>query len=280
MIWIGGGPGAGKSTLSWLLARAHDLPLHQIDLWAYDHQARLAVSGSGSIDAELAQGPATAADAFEASSGRRLPLVLSDIAARDLGTVPVIIEGPQLTPESAAGLAPGWCVWLLPDPARTRKVREERAARQAALGADPAARRTRAELLAERDELLTSRICATAARLGRPVVSVPPDPDWSAIFAAVESALAPALSAAPRLAPGLELRRQRRYENAIAVRQGRLWAQADGLTALPPYPYGCECGSSGCRALWRATPDEYAAKTASDQPLIAHDRQDLRQDGQ
>lgn len=37
MLWIGGAQGAGKSTLAWALSRAHDLPLHPVDMWAYDH---------------------------------------------------------------------------------------------------------------------------------------------------------------------------------------------------------------------------------------------------
>jgi hypothetical protein len=39
----------------------------------------------------------------------------------------------------------------------------------------------------------------------------------------------------------------------------------------PAYPFGCECGKSGCRAIWTATPDDYAARTASEHCLIAHD---------
>jgi len=270
MLWIGGGQGAGKSTLSWLLSRAHDLPLHPVDLWAYDHLARLPANG-GSLDEELARGPEAAADAFESSSRSRLPLVLDDVAGRDLGKVPAIVEGPQLMPGFADGLAPGSCVWLLPDPARTRMVREQRLAREAALGSRPAAIRSRVQLASDRDAVRTSRIRESAARAGRPVIEVPPTPDWSAIAAAIESALAPALEAAPRLAPGSELSRQRRYENEVAARQGRLWARADGLAVLPAYPYGCECGESGCHGIWRATPDDYTARTASEQRLIAHD---------
>jgi hypothetical protein len=108
---------------------------------------------------------------------------------------------------------------------------------------------------------------------GRPVVEVPAVPDWPAIAAAAESAVAPALrSAAPRLAPGRELSRQRRYENRAADRQGRLWMGDAGLTVTPSYPFGCECGTSGCRATWMATPDEYAARTVDERPLIAHRR--------
>jgi hypothetical protein len=92
-----------------------------------------------------------------------------------------------------------------------------------------------------------------------------------AVAAAVESALATPLQSAPRLAPGSELSRQRRYENRAADRQGRLWMRDAWLTVMPSYPFGCECGKSGCRATWTATPDDYAARTASQRPLIAHD---------
>ena len=41
MAWIGGAPGAGKSTIARELARQGDLPLHPIDLWTYAHLDRL-----------------------------------------------------------------------------------------------------------------------------------------------------------------------------------------------------------------------------------------------
>jgi hypothetical protein len=259
MLWIGGGQGAGKSTLSWRLARAYDLPLHPIDLWAYDHLARMPAGES--LDEQLARGPEAAALAFESVSELRLQLVLDDIAERELGDVPVLVEGPQLRPELATRIPPGWCVWLLPDPERTRRAREQRLAQQQG----PAAGH-----ILERDAILTRRLRESAVRAGRPVIEVPPDPDWPAIAAALEAALAPALSSAPRLAPGRELSRQRRYENGVAERQGRLWARAVGLTASPTYPFGCECGTSQCHATWPATPGDYAARSAAGQPLVVH----------
>lgn len=66
MLWNGGGQGAGKTTLSWHLSRANDLPLHRIDLWAYDHQTRLPPGDQ--LDQELGRGPEAAADAFESAS--------------------------------------------------------------------------------------------------------------------------------------------------------------------------------------------------------------------
>ena len=138
------------------------------------------------------------------------------------------------------------------------------------LAGRPVAGRSRTSLVLQRDAILTSRIRESAVLAGRPVIEVPPHPDWPVIAAAIESALAPALGSAPRLAPGGELSRQRRYENKAADRQGRLWMQDAGLSAMPPYPFGCECGKSMCRATWTATPDDYAARATSERRLIAH----------
>ncbi len=82
---------------------------------------------------------------------------------------------------------------------------------------------------------------------------MPAAPDWAEISAAVERTL----GSLPRLEAGDELRRQRRYENAAACRQRRLWQEHIGLATLPPYPFACECGRSGCSAVWPGTPDEY-----------------------
>ena len=269
MLWVGGGQGAGKTTISWELSRAKDLPLHRVDLWTYDHQARLPARDS--LDEQLARGPEAAADAFESASRLRLGLVLGDILARDTGQVPVIVEGPQLMPGFAGRLPPGHGVWLVPDRARTRLVREERLAQEEALAGRPVAGRSRLDLILQRDALIAGRIRASAALSGRPVIEVRPVPDWPAIAAAVESALAPALRSAPGLAPGGELGRQRRYENRAASRQGRLWMRDAGLTVTPSYPFACECGQSGCRATLTTTPDDYTARTAAQRPLIAHD---------
>jgi hypothetical protein len=268
MIWIGGAQGAGKTTWSWQLSRANDLPLHPVDLWSYAHQARLPAGDS--LDDQLARGPEAAADAFESVSRLRLELVLNDIRARDLGTVPAIVEGPQLVPGFAGELPVGWGVWLVPDPGRTRLAREERLAKAEKLADRPVAGSSRVHRLLERDAVIAGRVRASAALCGRPVIEVPPLPDWPTIAAAAESAIAPALRSAPRLAPGRELSRQRRHENRAADRQGRLWMADAGLTVAPSYPFGCECGTSGCRATWTATSHDYAARTADERPLIAH----------
>ena len=91
MLWVGGAQGAGKTTFCRHLSRSHDLPLHPVDLWSHDHQARLPAGDS--LDEQLSRGPEAAADAFESVSRLRLDLMLGDVLARDLGTVPAIVGG-------------------------------------------------------------------------------------------------------------------------------------------------------------------------------------------
>ena len=194
MLWIGGGQGAGKTILSWHLSRANDLPLHPIDLWTYDHQAR--TPAGDSLDEQLARGPEAAADAFESHSRLRLKLVLDDIAARDLGKVPALVEGPQLMPGLAAQLPPGWCVWLLPDPARTRMTREERLANEETL----AGRRCPAALV-PLSSCSVTRSSPAASGKAQPSPAGRSSrcrrPCRPAIAAAIESALAPAWDPRP-----------------------------------------------------------------------------------
>ncbi|HLT60639.1 MAG TPA: hypothetical protein VK020_05570 [Microlunatus sp.] len=256
MIWIGGAPGAGKSTLGRALAHAADLPLHPIDRWTWVHAGRLP---AGPPLAEvLARGAEEAAQSFADGARERLDLVLADVAARDLGDVPALVEGPQLFPELAGPLPRGFAVWLLPDPEQTRRARE---ARLAAVD-DPAARAS-IEGLVARDAVIAALVRDQADAAGLPVVEVGADPDradpdwadpdWAAVRAAVEDALSPALAAAPRLPAGEPLAAQRRFENEAAARQIELWTAAERIGTDPVFPFACECGRSGCAETWSGT---------------------------
>jgi hypothetical protein len=244
MVWIGGAPGAGKSTIGRDLARRGDLPLHPIDLWTYAHLDRLPPLRP--LTEDLAVGPSYAADRFVEIAQLRLDLVAEDVDERELGGVPALVEGPQLFP-SMADAVPA-AVWLLPDAEQTRRAREERLAR-----VDDAEGRARLEGLLARDVVLADRVRREALERGRPVVEVSDTPDWAAVAQSVADALGPLR----RLQAGAELSRQRRYENLAACLQGRLWQADRGLAELPPYPFACECGTSGCTVTWSGTPDEY-----------------------
>ena len=256
MAWIGGAPGAGKSTIARDLARRRDLPLHPIDLWTYAHLDRMPPMRPLADD--LAEGPQYAAEAFVRIARVRLELVVADVRARSLDDVPALVEGPQLFPSMADGIEAA--AWLVPDAAQTRRAREQRLARVE----DPAGR-ARLESLLARDAVLAALVRREAAEHGRVVIEVPAEPDWAAVTRSVEDVLGPL----PRLRSGAELSRQRQYENLAACRQGRLWQADIGLAKLPPYPFGCECGTSGCTVTWSGTPDEYDIRRG-DGWLMAH----------
>jgi hypothetical protein len=251
MIWIGGAPGAGKSTIGRAVAHAYDLPLHPIDRWTYVHAA---LQPGPPLTEILARGPDAAATAFAESARNRLRLVLADVRDRALGEVPALVEGPQLFPDLAGPLPRGHAVWLLPDPEQTRRARDRRLA-----AVDDPAGRTRLEALLRRDAVIATRVRDQARAANLPVIEVGADPDWPAVRAAVDESLSPALTSLPRLTAGEELTRQRRYENETAVRQLDLWTAAAGITPSPTFDFACECGRSTCTLTWTGTTDTYRA---------------------
>ncbi|WP_328320986.1 hypothetical protein OHA70_23220 [Kribbella sp. NBC_00382] len=244
MIWIGGAPGAGKSTIARRLARELDLPLHPVDLWTYDHVGRMPAQRS--LEEDLAEGAEVAADAFVRIGRLRLELVVEDVRGRGLGGVPALVEGPQLYPSMVADGVRA-AVWLMPDAEQTRRAREARLARVE----DPRGR-ARLEGLLARDALLADRVRQETSQFGQPLIEVPADADWAAITTAVRTGLGPQ----PRLTAGEELSRQRRIENLAASRQIRLWL-ADIGQPQQPYDFACECGRSGCALTVSLTPDQY-----------------------
>jgi len=124
------------------------------------------------------------------------------------------------------------------------------------------------QALLDRDAILASGFRNVAWALGLPLVMVGTDVDWAAVEDAVLDALEPALSTAVPLSPGEPLGGQRRFENHTACRQGRLWQRAEGIERLPEFPFGCECGASGCSAIRSARPDDYDL-AAAEGPVVA-----------
>jgi hypothetical protein len=129
VLWIGGGPGSGKSSIARELARRFELQLYAIDEHDAAHEPRMP---SFVVD--------EAVDGFLTASRHRFRLVLEDLAA--LPSSPAaIVEGSQLFPASVAAVlrAPENALFLLPaerDPMSQRIGWEAKDLRLATLTVD------------------------------------------------------------------------------------------------------------------------------------------------
>ncbi|KNX39285.1 hypothetical protein VV01_07475 [Luteipulveratus halotolerans] len=261
MIWIGGMHGAGKTTIADRIARRYDLPCQHIDAFTYAHLPLM--SPLEPLDDQLALGTDHAVEVWHRVCAERIPLVINDIRDRTAGDVPVVVEGPQLSPAGAASYGVPGAVWLVAGAARTARVRRDRAA-----AANDAAGQARAERLAQRDAAVLRRLRASLEATGRPRIEVDDRPDWDAVHDEVVGALGTVLQKARRLEQGGPLRAQRAYENTALVQQGLLWREAAGIAVLPSVEFACECGRSGCAGTRRGTPEGYQRASARG-PVLA-----------
>jgi hypothetical protein len=129
VLWIGGGPGSGKSSIARQLAQRFDLQLYAIDEHAAAHEPRMpTMLADDTIDGVLKR------------SRHRFRLVLEDLAALPPSPA-AIVEGAQLFPTSVAAVlrAPENALFLLPaehDPITQRIGWEARDLRLATLDVD------------------------------------------------------------------------------------------------------------------------------------------------
>jgi 2-phosphoglycerate kinase len=104
VLWIGGGPGSGKSSLARALAERFDLQLYAIADHDREHEPRMpSLLADETINGLLN------------TSRHRFRLVLEDLAALP-SSPPAIVEGVQLLPTSVAAVLrdPARALFLLP----------------------------------------------------------------------------------------------------------------------------------------------------------------------
>jgi 2-phosphoglycerate kinase len=134
--WIGGGSGAGKSTVARQLAADHGLRLYRTDDTIAEHARRSRSTYTPLLDAFLAmdmderwanRSPEVMLKTFPWFAGEGFDLIMEDLLA--LAENPLVLaEGFRLLPRLVAPLLsrPNQAVWLVPTPAFRRAAFDSR----------------------------------------------------------------------------------------------------------------------------------------------------------
>lgn len=173
--WIGGGSGAGKSTVARRLAAQHGLRLYDTDEAMAEHATRCTPASAPHLreftamtmdERWVERSPQEMLETFHWYLGEGFALVVEDLLA--LPRSPrVLVEGFRLLPRLVAPLLtdPADAVWLLPTPAFRRAALASRGTLWDIAGRTSDPPRALANLL-ERDALFTDRLARQTRELG------------------------------------------------------------------------------------------------------------------
>ncbi|CAM3105170.1 AAA family ATPase [Stackebrandtia soli] len=255
VVWIGGGPGAGKTTVARRLARRFGLRWYNGDAQTWVHRDRAIRSGNVAAQrfeeftpAQRWKRPLPELMAM-ALHDERGPMIAADVAALSPGP-PVVAEGTPIVPSMTGDWANA--VWIVtPPPVRRRRL-EQRGVEGAMLNLYLA---------------LADTVDATVAEADAPVIVNDDDSTIDGLIAAVAERFAHVLPF------GATDRTQRaellRASNQAIVDQvrgffARPWAVGNAETQRATLD--CECGGAECLDTVDVVIGEL-----SDVPLISDD---------
>jgi 2-phosphoglycerate kinase len=182
VYWIGGGSGAGKSTIARRIAAEHGLRVYTTDDVMADHARRSTPEDSPLLHRFMAmdmderwvnRSPKTMLETFHWFQGEGFNMIVEDLLCLPRESA-VVVEGFRLLPRLVKPLLsiPTHAVWLLPTPAFREAVVESRGGSAwefLARTMDP--ERALRNLL-ERDRLFTDVLREETARLELPAIEV------------------------------------------------------------------------------------------------------------
>lgn len=179
--WIGGGSGAGKSTVARRVAERHGLRRYATDDVMAEHARRctpancplLAAFAAMDMDERwLNRTPQTMLETFHWFRGEGFPLIVEDLLR--LSAAPgVIVEGFRLLPRLVKPILSNTrrAVWLLPTPEFRRVAFESRGTLWQIAGKTSDPPRALEKLL-ERDAMFTERLERESMKLGLTTIKV------------------------------------------------------------------------------------------------------------
>jgi hypothetical protein len=256
VLWIGGAPACGKTTIARWLAHRYDLQSYNADAHTWEHHDRSLANGDPgatrwealtSDERWLGMLPPEMAEFSLVMNAERFANIVEDVLALPRRPM-VVMEGAPLLPWLVEKhlAAPSSAVWLVPTPEFQRARLTERNVTTWNTTSDPP--RALANRI-ERERLVSEAIERAALDRGYTVLRVDDSRNLDAMKAAVEEAFGEALVAgAHQVTPEL-LRAIRRSENETVFHQVRTYlerAPAAGSPESYAVPFSCECGRSGC----------------------------------
>lgn len=182
VYWIGGGSGAGKSTIARRIAAQHGLRVYATDDVMADHAQRSTPEDSPLLhrfigmdmdERWLNRPPKTLLETFHWFRGEGFSLIIEDLLSlpREPG---VIVEGFRLLPPLVKPLlsVPDHAVWLLPTPAFRQAAVESRGGSAAGFLARTTDPESALRNLLERDRMFTDVLREETTRLELPAIEV------------------------------------------------------------------------------------------------------------